>query len=416
MCFCPILKESHRLIFQREQSNWEEIILAIDNIGNKCCGCRTCLQKCKSNAITFVTDIYGFEYPKIDSELCTSCGLCEKVCPITNTIQLSYASLCGMAYALDAQTRFNGASGGLFGVFAESVLAQDGIVFGAAFDENLKLKTTKAETLEELLPLYKSKYLLCDTSFQFDAIENELNRGRMVLYCSSPCQISALKLYLGKEYDNLLTIDFVCHGVGSQKLFDKSIEYTQEKDAIEIKKVVLRYKKANASSSYYYNYYYSKNGEFHEQSDLYLSFPFYNAYCKQLACRDSCYDCKFATRGRIGDITIGDFHSIRKYYPDIDRFAGVSMFLVNTPKGRKWFEIVKEKIYWQEMEKEIIYKNNRFSDEVIVPTEQPAFRDSIATESFEITVKKFLRPSRDWIKLIYYKAPKWLRNIVIKFR
>ena len=289
------------------------------------------------------------------------------------------------------------------------------MVFGAAFDENLKLKTTKAETIEELIPLYKSKYLLCDTSYQFNAIETELKKNRIVLYCSSPCQISALKLYLQKEYDNLLTLDFVCHGVGSQSLFDKSIAYTEKTEGIEIKAVTLRYKKSNASS-HYYAYSYLKNGEFHERSDLYFSFPYYNAYCKQLVCRDSCYDCKFATRERVGDITIGDFHSIEKYHPDIDRFAGVSMFLVNTPKGQKWFDLIKEKIHWREMDKETIYKNNRFSDEVIIPSEQPAFRESIANEPFKTTVTRFLKPSRDWKKLIYYKAPKFLRKIIMKLR
>jgi len=387
--------------------------MSLESIGNKCCGCRACLQKCKFGAISFVTDIYGFEYPKINSTLCTNCNLCEKVCPITNNTHNSDADFCGMAYALDAKTKFNGSSGGLFGTFAESVLAGGGVVFGAAFDENLKLKTTKAETIEELIPLYKSKYLLCDTAYQFCQIERELKKGRTVLYCSSPCQVSALKIYLEEEYENLLTIDFVCHGVGSQSLFDKSIEYTEKKESIEIKNVTLRYKKANASSHYYY-YDYLKDGKFHEKTDLYFSFPYYNAYCKQLACRDSCYDCKFATRKRVGDITIGDFHLIEKYFPKVDRFAGVSMLLANTEKGARWFDIIKSKIYWQEMDKETIYKNNRFSNEVIIPAEQPAFRESISNEPFEITVKRFLKPSRDWKKLIYYKAPRFMRKIVMK--
>ena len=223
------------------------------------------------------------------------------------------------------------------------------------------------------------------------------------------------QIVFAKEYDNLLTLDFVCHGVGSQSLFDKSIAYTEEKEGIEIKSVTLRYKKSTASSHYYY-YYYLKDGEFCERTDLYFSFPYYNAYCKQLVCRDSCYDCKFATSERVGDITIGDFHSIEKYHPDIDRFAGVSMFLVNTPKGQKWFDLIKEKIHWREMDKETIYKNNRFSDEVVIPSEQPAFRESIANEPFETTVKRFLKPSRDWKKLIYYKAPKFLRKIIMKLR
>lgn len=387
--------------------------MSIESIGNKCCACRACLQTCKRGAITFVTDEYGFEYPKIDVTLCTNCGLCEHVCPIATDTCKTEAIHCGMAYALDPQTKHQGSSGGLFGVFAESVIAQGGVVFGAAFDANLKLKTTKAETLEELIPLYKSKYLLCDTDYQFDEIERELKTGRMVLYCSSPCQIAALKLYLKKDYENLLTIDFVCHGVGSQSVFDKSIAYTQERESIEIRNVTLRSKTGDASL-YYYTYDYLKDGKKRKKSDLYFSFPYFYAYCMKLVCRDSCYDCKYATRERVGDITIGDFHSVLKYFPEIDRFAGVSMFLVNTEKGQRWFDLVKDKLHWEDMDREIIYQNNRFSDEVVIPKDTQAFRDSIATEPFAKTVKRFLGPTRDLKKRIYYKTPRFIRKMVLK--
>ena len=389
--------------------------MSIELVGNKCCGCRACEQKCALGAITFITDKYGFEYPSVNSDLCVNCGLCERACPILNEADRSQAIDGGVAYSLDSDIKYKGSSGGMFGTFAEAVLAKGGVVFGAAFDDNLKLKTTKAESKEELEPLYKSKYLLCDTSYQFAEIERELKNGRQVLYCSSPCQISALKLYLNKEYENLLVIDFVCHGVGSQTLFDRSIEYTEKKKAIKINKVTLRYKKASASS-HYYLLEYTKNGKKTKKSDLYFSFPYYNAYCKQLVCRDSCYDCKFATRERCGDITIADFHTVKKYFPDIDRFAGVSMMLVNTSKGVEWFNLIADKIHWRSVDKEILYRDNRFSQEVIIPKDQSAFRESIANDPFAVTVDRFLKPSRDWKKLAYYKLPKLLRDFIMKLR
>ena len=102
--------------------------MSVESIGNKCCGCRACIQKCKFDALCFVTDTYGFEYPKIDFARCINCGLCETVCPIMNNAQANDAVLCGMAYALNTETKYNGSSGGLFGVFAESVIAQGGVV------------------------------------------------------------------------------------------------------------------------------------------------------------------------------------------------------------------------------------------------------------------------------------------------
>ncbi len=390
--------------------------MSIENIGTSCCGCRACLQKCKIGAISFSVDRYGFEYPTINPNLCIHCGLCENVCPIQQKQMTSNdVFACGFAYAKNAEIKYQGSSGGLFGVFAKNVIMNGGSVYGAAFDENLKLKTTKAETEAALYPLYKSKYLLCDTNFQFAEIEKDLQLGKPVLYCSSPCQITALKLYLKKDYGNLLAIDFICHGVGSQTLFDRSISYMEQKSNIKINSVTLRYKKAKASSHYYYLRY-SKNGKKYEKSDLYFSFPYYNAYCKQLACRDSCYHCKYATKERVGDITIGDFHSIEKYAPKIDRFAGVSMFLVNTINGKSWFDRVADQIHYEHIEKTVLYQNNRFSKEADIPCQYTAFRESIAEEPFKITVKRFLKPSKDWKKLLYYKAPKFIRNLARKFQ
>ena len=389
--------------------------MSIERIGNNCCGCRSCLQKCPLNAITFTTDEYGFEYPHINSAACINCDLCETVCPVVNDFTPSEITIGGMAYANDQEIKHNGSSGGLFGVFAHDTIEQNGIVFGAAFDSDLKLKTQKATTADELMPLYKSKYLLCDTSEQFKAIETELKNGKQVLYCSTPCQIAAIKRYLNADYDNLFTMDFVCHGVGSQTLFDKSIAYVEKRKGIKIKQITFRYKKGTASS-HYYRYYYQKNRASKQTSDLYFSFPYYNAYCKQLVCRDSCYQCKFASRNRVSDVTIGDFHTIEKYFPHVDRFAGVSMFILNTQKGVLRFEKIKERLSYQMMDRELLYQNNRFSVGTAPLNEVSEFRKSIASEPFETTVQKFLKPTKDWKKLIYYKLPRFVRKMIMKSR
>lgn len=271
----------------------------------------------------------------------------------------------------------------------------------------------EADTAEQLEPLYKSKYLLCDTDNQFKNIKNKLDQGYEVLYCSTPCQCSALKLYLGKDYDKLFIIDFVCHGVGSQNLFDESIKYLEEKEKITISNFVFRSKNRKAAS-HYYNYYYLKDNKLNKKGDLYFSFPYYNAYCKQLACRNSCYYCKYASRERVGDITIGDFHSIEKYIPAIDRFAGVSMILVNTEKGCELFNLIKNSLYFKSMDSDILYKNNRFDNNVSIPKKQSAFMKSVKEDSFNKTVKKFLTARGDFIKIIYYKLPSCLRKIIKK--
>ncbi len=388
--------------------------MSINIVGKNCCGCRTCKTICKFNAISVITDKYCFEQMSVDKNKCVECRMCEKVCPILNVQSSSERHSCGAAYALDNNIKFWGSSGGLFGVFSRQIILDGGCVYGAAFDNNLKLKTTSAETLNDLVPLYKSKYLLCDTDDKFIEIKLRLDKGKKVLYCSSPCQVAALKLYLKKNYENLLTVDFVCHGVGSQVLFDKSIEYSEKKLSAKIRNVVFRHKNKNASSHYYlYSCEKNKGKKFYKQ-DLYLSFPYYNAYCKQLICREGCYTCKYATGERCSDITIGDFHTIEKYDQSINRFAGISMFVCNSLKGELFFNSVKRYLFVKSFDWEVLKANNRFHSDGSKPQNQREFMESIANNPFEITVKKYLQPIRDWKKLIYYKSPSFLRNIVKK--
>lgn len=179
--------------------------------------------------------------------------------------------------------------------------------------------------------------------------------------------------------------------------------------------MVFRYKVKNASSHYYYYYCENKKKNFDKQ-DLYLSFPYYNAYCKQFVCREGCYNCKYATEGRVADITIGDFHNIEKYDPAIDRFAGVSMFVCNTTKGEAFFNTVKDELFVEAFDWDILRSNNRFHSNGGRPQEQHDFMESVAIEPFDVTVKRYLRPIRDWKRLIYYKSPAFLRNIARRFK
>lgn len=385
----------------------------ISQVNEKCCGCRNCLNICPIGAISFKNDIYGFEYPAINTEKCIDCGLCSKICPSINSpIKNNKVMACGVAYALDEETRHQGSSGGIFGLFAKEIIKQGGIVFGAAFDEKLKLITTSAQTNGELQPLYKSKYLLCDTNSSFEEIKKILESGRMVLYTSSPCQIAALKLYLKKDYENLLTIEFICHGVGSQTLFDKSIAYYENKKKIKIRKFEFRYKKRSTSRCFYIEY--EKNGKVKEKANYYFFFPYYYGYYKNYVERENCRQCVYASKNRVADMTIGDFHEIAKYYPEINREKGCSMLLVNTEKGCKWLNKVKNQMFFQSLDKEILYENNRFFRDEIKEKNKNEFFNTIVDNGFEAAFKKYFRPHKEWKKYLYYSMPVWLKNLLKK--
>lgn len=386
----------------------------ISHVNEKCCACRNCLNICPVDAIVFKNDKYGFEYPEIDEKKCVDCGACSKICPSINIPEKNDDfKVCGVTYALDEETRHQGSSGGMFGIFAKEFIRQGGVVLGAAFDSDLKLKTISAQTYDELEPLYKSKYLLCDTNSSFAEIKRFLEDGRKVLYTSSPCQIAALKLYLNREYENLLTIEFICHGVGSQQMFDNAVEYYEKKNKLKIKRFEFRYKKRTTSRCFLIEY--EKNGKIKVKSDYYFFFPYYYGYHRYLIQREICDNCIYASKGRVGDISIGDFHEIAQYNSQISREKGCSMFMVNTPKGYGWFKKINNQMFFQEIDKEIIYKNNRFSDEKIKSPKSKEFFDFMDDNGFEATCKKYFRPYKEWKKYLYYSMPVWLKNLLKKY-
>lgn len=377
-----------------------------------CCGCRACIQVCQKEAIKTSFDSYKIERIIIDLDRCVDCGSCKKVCPMLNPIKHSGKISCGSAYSINKKIKFGGSSGGLFGVFARNVIQNGGIVYGAGFDEELHLRTIRAKTIEELNTLYKSKYLLCDTTGAFEKIKKDLDIGRNVLYTSSPCQIAALRNYIREDYENLTCVDFVCHGVGSQKQFIDSIEYIELKDNIKIMTFSFREKIKKASSHYYYCYDYldKKTNKYKIKRDIYMTFPYYFAYEERLNCRESCYGCIYATEDRPGDITIGDFHNINQYEPKIDRFAGISMFACNTRKGIEYLSSVKEQLKISEYDWDIIRNNNRFSGKETMSNRRSEYMELVANGNFEKAVGKFLDYKTDW-RYYYYHMPKFIREL-----
>ena len=294
----------------------------------KCTGCGACVQRCPKRCISWTQREFGFRYPQIDKDACVNCGQCEKVCPIDKALEVSAEQKAYAAVHKDDEVLAKSTSGGAFTAIADAVFAQGGIVYGAAMLDGMQVKHIRTSGKDDFEGLRSSKYLQSDTGTTYQMVEQDLKQGKTVLYSGTPCQIDGLKNFLGKDYENLYTVDIVCHGVGSQAYFDKYMDYARERYG-KIKALRFRSKEYAGWScggvvvvvdssdclkkipyrdfdNYYYSYFLS--------GDIY---------------RKSCYSCKYANTNRVGDFTLGDYWGVEALNLPLQTENGCSLLLVN---------------------------------------------------------------------------------------
>ena len=311
-----------------------------------CCGCNACGDICPKQAITFNTDNEGFWYPEVDMEKCIDCGHCEKVCPIINVKDLKKndlpESICYAAEHKNLEVVFDSTSGGLFSALADIMYKSDGYVGGAVFNEDFKsVRQYISNNKQDLPRLRSSKYLQSSLDGFYCQVRNLVKAGEHVLVCGSPCQMAALRAFLRKDYDNLIIVDYICRGINSPKVWGKYIDSFEERYG---SKVV--YAKAKSKEYGWRNLTQKvilEDGrhmyETLEQSNFTKGYLHTNAYC-----RPSCYDCKFKGYPRISDITLADFWGIDNINKTMEKNLGTSLVMINSKKGKAYFEIAKKKI------------------------------------------------------------------------
>ena len=188
-----------------------------------CCGCSACVQRCPHSCITMQADADGFEYPVLDLARCVDCHLCETVCPVINKQDIRMPISVFSAKHKSESVRLNSSSGGVFSLLAQIVLDNNGVVFGARFDQQWNVVHDSIDSKEHLHYLRGSKYVQSHIGNCFIEAERLLNEGRLVMFTGTPCQIAGLNDYLDKSYENLISVDIVCHGVPSPKLWQDYI-------------------------------------------------------------------------------------------------------------------------------------------------------------------------------------------------
>lgn len=310
------------------------------DIKNKreCCGCTACEQICPVSCIKMVRDQEGFLYPLADSEKCIQCGACNRTCPIQNSIkeepkkQMAY-----LAQNKNERIRKESTSGGVFSALAEYIIDQGGVVYGAAYDQDFQVIHTQVEDKKDLSMFRNSKYVQSNLGGVLRRVRKQLESGRRVLFTGTPCQIEGLKAYLKKDYQNLLTMDFVCHAVPSPLIWSKYLELQKQSYGDAIGNILFREK--------HYGYQYStmtvrnKAGK-----DVYSNGvdtdPMLRAFFSDICDRPSCYDCRFKKRYRVSDLTVWDCYPVYKFARDMDDNKGTSRVLIQSEKGREAFNAI----------------------------------------------------------------------------
>lgn len=385
----------------------------------KCCGCSACSNACPEKCIKMEKGVLGHFYAVVDEAICINCGICNIVCPMEDSkTTTEFPQKVYAAYSLDVGVRYRGSSGGMFETFARYLLANGYSIYGAAFDDNLQLKCACANNEVELLPLMKSKYLQVDFNDKYFEIQTKLEKNGKVFIVSTPCQIAALKGFLKKDYPNLITSDFFCHGVPSQQFFDECILFDEKKKfGGKVIDYIFRSKKRNASCSHYFTVKYDKNGVLRTKTSYYFNSTFYAFFQRYICFRESCYNCRFSGSKRYSDITIGDFHKIDKYCKGINRFDGVSTVVVNTKQGQDLFDSCKNTLIVHEMDLEkLITDGTIFSGGSSEPKNRPEFIEDYNKMDLESLVNKYVNRKTYCKNRIYYYMPTPIRKILKNIR
>lgn len=380
------------------------------SVGNDCTGCRVCELVCPRRCICMEQNDEGFLYPVVNDRECISCGLCLKKCAQSKHSNIKHSQKG--VYAVknkDKSDLKHSTSGGIADVAAKVILSKGGIIFGAAYDDELTVRHIVVENECDRGKLRSSKYVQSDLGDCFERVKTELNSGRKVLFTGTPCQINSLYVFLGTEYENLYTIDLVCHGVPSPIMFKKYIDYIGR----ILGETVLFYDFRSKEKKGWGTQYLIKIKTKNKTKTQIMSLDPYGYHFLQGDCyRECCYKCRYANLNRPGDLTLGDFWGVEKYYPKFFSSKGVSEVLVNSDKGIYLFEEMKSYTEYIPIRiDEVLLKNGNLKN----PTNRPDRRNTIYSNLKSDTFIEELEVPFQWKVRIKNILPRKVINYLKRY-
>lgn len=382
---------------------------SVYTVKENCCGCGACSLVCSQKAITMEEDKEGFLYPKIAQEKCIDCGLCQKACGLKTTKMNEYNQKYFEVKAKDTLVREKSRSGATFFCMAEKMISENGVVYGVSCDlESCKVAFIRAENIYDCEKMQGSKYVEARIENIYLEVKKDLLEGKKVLFSGTACQVAGLISYLQifnlAESPYLLTMDIVCHGVPSSKVYNDYLEFLKNKYNGNVKKFNFRDKTYGWDEhveTFVVNY--KKH-----TLDLYKGL-FYSNYFL----RPCCGKCKFANYSRVSDITIADFVGNERVQNNLNDNKGISVVMVNTYKGKQWFDKILEMVDFFELTKEQCWQPN-LSHPSIIPDDREKVWEYYLKYGFKKMLVKYGRYDIlhriKWMFIEYYRLKKKLKR------
>ena len=381
---------------------------------HNCCGCGACAERCPKGCIAMREDAEGFLYPEVDRSACIGCGLCESVCPYNGKHDRREPADVLAVKNRNGGDRMASSSGGVFIALAENVVAGGGTVFGAVFDDGWQVAHTCADTVGGLRPMMGSKYVQSRVGGAYARAEKLLKEGRKVMFTGTPCQTAGLRSFLRKEYDNLLAVDIMCHGVPSPGVWRRYLEdnFTNN-GGTRITAINFRDKRKEGWARYNVVIRGTDGDRERELSaSVYVANPFMRGFMADAYLRPSCHRCPFKHGASGGDLIIADYWGAARAVPDFADDKGVSLVIVNTEKGRKAVAAIDADMRRTTLEGEERYNGgiNRAAPE---GKARRRFFDGMARGlGFNAAVERALRKPAYYI--MYKAITRTVRNIILK--
>lgn len=395
-------------------------MLTFINQKSECTGCGACASICPTGCISFVRDSEGFAYPEADSR-CIGCGMCRDVCPILNGY-LPVATDFGQFGVVGRHTEDSiwraSSSGGAFTAICEAYCTDGDAIFGAKF-EGCRVIHSCVYSPDDIQGFQKSKYVQSSSEESYGMVQCILESGRKALFSGTPCQLAGLKSFLGKDYEGLLCVDLICHGVGSPGVFEAYIGYLEMKHGSRVASFSFRNKKIKYGRclQYIVNIVFENNTCIEYESDLYNL-----AFMQGLILRPSCGKCRFANINRVGDITIGDCKQHHELLPIVSPLENMSTVIINTQRGFRVFKALREymEIHHVDMT-DIVRASNPLREPSRMSRERDEFFDDLSSGTpIEMALSKHTYAASpigrlsahipDRVRAILKRGVRWIRK------